>query len=94
MSNMVCVQFTRFQNLDQEGNPSKEIDYGYRIYDDYDGDYNNCFDSVDAMIEAGLTPECIFDYILENHDSFWEEAMNRGVILNDVYLLPPEKEET
>lgn len=56
MSNMVCVQFTRFQNLDQEGDPSKEIDYGYRIYDDYEGDYNNCFDSVDAMIEAGLTP--------------------------------------
>ena len=63
------------------------------IYDDYGGDYNNCFNSVDAMIEAGLTPEEIFDYICENHESFWEEAMNRGVTLNDVYLPLPEKEE-
>ena len=93
MSNMVCVQFTRFQNLDQDGNLSDEPTLGYRIYDDYGGDYNNCFDSVDAMIEAGLTPEGIFDYICVNHESFWEEAMNRGVTLNDVYLPPPEDEE-
>lgn len=93
MSNMVCVQFTRFQNLDQDGNPSDEPTIGYRIYDDYGGDYNNCFNSIDAMIEAGLTPERIFDYICENHESFWEEAMNRGVTLNDVYLPPPEDEE-
>ena len=93
MSNMVCVQFTRFQNLDQDGNPSDKPTLGYRIYDDYGGDYNNCFDSVDAMIEARLTPEGIFDYINENHESFGEEAMNRGVTLNDVYLPPPEDEE-
>ena len=42
---------------------------------------------VKAMIEG------IFDYICENHESFWEEAMNRGVTLNDVYLPPPEDEE-
>lgn len=93
MSNMVCVQFTRFQNLNQDGAPCEEPCLGYRIYDDYGGDYNNCFDSVEAMLEAGLTPEGIFDYILENHESFWEEAMNRGVMLNDVYLPPPEEED-
>lgn len=92
MSNMVCVRFTKFQDLNQDGNPSDKPDLGYRIYDDYGGDYNNCFDSVDAMIEAGLTPEGIFDYILEKHDSFWEEAMNCGVMLNGVYLPPPEDE--
>lgn len=93
MSNMVCVQFTRFQNLDQDGNPSDEPTLGYRIYDDYGGDYNNCFVSVDEMLEKGLTPEGIFDYILEYHESFGEEAMNRGVMLNDVYLPPLEEED-
>lgn len=89
MSNMVCVQFTKFQNLDQHGKPSEEPAFGYRIYDDYDGVYNNCFHSVEEMVEAGLTPEGIFDYICENHESFWEETMNRGIMLNNVYLSPP-----
>lgn len=89
MSNMVCIQFTKFQNLDRHGKPSEEPTFGYRIYDDYDGDYNNCFNSVDEMVEAGLTPDSIFDYIFDHHDSYWEEAVNRGVMLNGVYLSPP-----
>lgn len=89
MSNLVCVQLTSFQNLDSDGKPSEKSCLGYRIYDDYDGDYNNCFDSIDGMLQAGLTPEGIFDYILEHHDSYWEEAMNRGVLFNDQYLPPP-----
>jgi len=93
MSNIVCVQYTKFQNLNADGSPADEPNLGYRIYDDYGGDYNNCFDTVDEMIEKGLTPEGIFDYILENHESFWEEAMNRGVMLNDVYLPPPEEDD-
>lgn len=89
MSNLVCVQFTSFQNLDSEGKPSGKSCLGYRIYDDYDGDYNNSFESIDEMLQAGLTPEGIFDYILEHHDSYWEEATNRGILFNDQYLPPP-----
>ena len=93
MSNLVCVQFTRFQDIDTGGKPSEAPAFGYRIYDDYGGEDNTCFNSVEEMVETGLTPEGIFDYILNHHDSFWEEALNRGVMLNDVYLPPPKEDE-
>ena len=44
MSNIVSVQFTRFQDLDSDGNLDGEPTLGYRIYDDYGADYNNCYD--------------------------------------------------
>lgn len=89
MANIVEVQFTAFQNLNSDGQAVGEVRYGYRIFDDYDAQYNNTFDSVDAMKEVGLTPEGIYDYIDEKHDSFCETARERGVLLNDVYIEAP-----
>lgn len=98
MANIVEVQFTAFQNLDSIGAPVGERYLGYRIYDDYDADYNNTFDSIDEMEAAGLTPEGIFDYIDQKHDKFSETIWERGVMLNDQYIAPPsaksEKEDT
>ena len=77
MSNIVSVQFTRFEDLDDHGNPDGKPTLGYRICDDYGSDYNNCFASVDEMRDAGLTREGIFDFIAENHDDFDLTARER-----------------
>ena len=90
MSNIVSVQFTRFQDLDSEGNPDGEPTLCYRIYDDYGADYNNCYDSSEEMHEAGLTPEGIFQFIDENHDPFCMTARECGVLLNGQYIPPKE----
>lgn len=89
MANIVEVQFTAFQNLNDSGEAIGERCLGYRIFDDYDADYNNTFDSIDEMIAAGLTPEGIFDYIDAKHDQFSETIWERGVMLNDRYIAPP-----
>lgn len=94
MANLVEVQFTSFQNLDDTGQPVGEANYGYRIFDDYDADYNNAFDSVQEMIAAGLTPEGIFDYIDQMHDKFSDVIWERGVMLNDRYIAPPTQADT
>ena len=90
MSNIVSVQFTRFQDLDDHGNPDGEPTYGYRICDDYESDYNNCFDSVDEMHEAGLTKKGIFRFITQNHDGFDLTAREKGVYLNGAWIEPPK----
>lgn len=92
MANIVEVQFTIFINIDNTGAPMDECHYGYRIFDDYDADYNNTFESVADMLEAGLTPEGIFDYISEHHDIFSDDIWTRGVMLNNQYLPPPHEE--
>ena len=38
MSNRVSIVRTKFEKI------SGDISYGFRIYDDYDNDYNNCMD--------------------------------------------------
>lgn len=93
MSNIVSVQFTRFQNLDSDGNPDGEPTLGYRIYDDYDADYNNCYDSIEEMRQAGLNEEGIIDFIDANHDPYCLTAMERGVILNGKYIPPKGTED-
>ena len=92
MANIVEVQFTAFQNLDSSGAPVGESHLGYRIFDNYDADYNNTFDSIDEMESAGLTPEGIFEYIDQKHDKFSEIAWERGVMLNNQYIAPPKEE--
>lgn len=79
MSNIVSVQFTRFQDLDSQGIPDGEPTIGYRICDDYGADYNNCFESVEEMRKVGLTRAGIFNYIAEHHDDFALTAREKGV---------------
>lgn len=93
MSNRIYIQFTRFQNLDQVGQPCDSPKLGYRIFDDYESAYNNCFETIEEMIDAGLTPEGVFNYLSQHHDSFWEEAIDHGLYLNDVFVEPPKEEE-
>ena len=90
MSNVVSVQFTRFQDLDDHGNPDGEPTYGYRIFDDYEQNYNNCYESIEEMQRDGLTRQGIFDFIAGNHDSFDLTAREKGVYLNGVWIKPPQ----
>lgn len=94
MSNIVSAQFTRFQDLDDHGNPFGEATMGYRICDDYGADYNNCFESVEEMHKAGLTREGIFRYIADNHDDFDLIAREKGVYLNGDWISPPKDGDT
>ena len=90
MSNIVSIQFTRFQDLDEQGHPDGEPTFGYRIYDDYDQDYNNCYDSVDEMRNVGLTQNGVFDFIAEHHDDYDLIAREKGVYLNGRWIAPPK----
>ena len=94
MSNIVSVQFTRFQNLDDYGNPDCDPTYCYRIYDDYEQNYNNCYESIEEMEGDGLTREGIFDFIAGNHDSFDLTAREKGVYLNGAWIEPPKVGDT
>ena len=88
MSNIVSIQFTRFQDLDEHGHPDGEPTFGYRIYDDYDQEYNNCYDSVDEMRNAGLTQNGVFGFIAEHHDDYDLIAREKGVYLNGRWIAP------
>ena len=90
MSNIVSIQFTSFQDLDDSGNLIGGPDFGYRIYDDYEQAYDNCYDSIYAIQEDGLTPEGVFDFIDERHDSFSPTAREKGVYLNGKWIAPPK----
>ena len=88
MSNIVSVQFTRFQDLDDHGNPDGDPTYGYRIYDDYEQNYNNCYESIEDMKGDGLTREGVFEFIASNHDDFDLTAREKGVYLNGNWIAP------
>lgn len=90
MSNIVSIQFTRFQDLDEHGHPDGEPTFGYRICDDYESDYNNNYESVAEIHDAGLTREGIFDFIAEYHDNFYETVREKGVYLNGDWIAPPK----
>ena len=91
MSNRVYVQFTQFQNIDENGNPMKEPDFGYRIFDDEDAEYNNSFESVEEMIQEGLNQDNILSYVRENHfDFYYPTVLNKGLYFNGKYIPPDE----
>lgn len=87
ISNRVYIQFTSFQDIDCKGNTINEPTIGYRIYDDYQQDYNNCYDSVGEMIADGLNRESVIAFVRdEYHDSFYISVEDNGVYLNDEFI--------
>ena len=61
MSNIVCIQRTKFINLDNKGNSTSES-YGFRMYDNYEFSYNNDF----TLSEILLDDLALFKFIREN----------------------------
>ena len=91
MSNRVYVQLTKFQNIDEKGNPTKETDFGYRIYDDEDSEYNNSFDNIEEMTKQGLNEKDIINYVKENHfDFYYPTVSQKGLYFNGKYIPPGE----
>lgn len=91
MANRVYIQYTTFQNIDSNANPTGEIRFGYRLYDDYEGVYNNCFETIEDLKAKGPTEGNIVKFIGENHPQFYETVCERGIHFNDHYL-PPNRE--
>lgn len=85
MNNKVQVRFTKFQNVDSNGTPTGKPTFGYRLYDEYEQTYDNSFQSIEDMKNAGLNPENVCEYICNHHDNFDEQITNYGLYLNGQY---------
>lgn len=82
MSNRVAFQVTKFVNLNNDLS-EQEPAYGYRIYDDYDSDYNNCY----AKEELPQTPAEAWEIIQNGHSDFHDVIIEKGGFLfNDDYV--------
>lgn len=85
MSNRVTVQYTIFVDLDSDGNEVGK-GYGYRVYDDYQAEYNNGFGSFEE-VQKKVSPENILEFLKEEYPDFWESAkLKGGLYLNDNWL--------
>jgi hypothetical protein len=83
MSNRVSLQFCEFIDHATNGNIIARY-WGYRIYDDYDVDYNNIFSSLRELQDT-ITPDSAEDYIRDNHPEFLSE-FTRGFYLNNDWI--------
>lgn len=81
MGNRVNFQTTKFVNLDNDLN-EQEPAYGYRVYDDYESAYNNCYSKEELPRTAAEALE-----ILKWHDGLYESALEKGgFFFNDDYI--------
>ena len=85
MSNRVNLTYTKFTNLDSKGNELYSS-YGYRIYDDFGQDYNNCFDNIEEL-KSAINEDTILAYISDNHNDFLESVTEKeGLYFNGNWL--------
>ena len=85
MSNRLTVQYTIFVDLDLEGNEIHRY-YGYRIYDDYQAEYNNGFESFEEVAKK-VNPENIQEFLEDNYPGFYEGAeFKGGMFLGDDWI--------
>lgn len=78
--NRVEIQYTRFVNLDSDGNENDST-FGYRLYDDYGSVYNNTFSCIKEL-QSAVNPDSILEYLSEYHNDFWESVVERGLFLD------------
>lgn len=82
MSNRVTFQVTKFVNLNNDLS-EQDAAYGYRIFDDYEADYNNCY----AKEELPQTPAEALAIIKEGHGDLYDVIVEKGGFLfNDDYV--------
>jgi hypothetical protein len=91
MSNTVGIQPTIFEDL-----PNGEKSYGFRIYDDYDCDYNNLWNWEDLGLaplellkkvrrEASERTQALLDFVVQDQ---------RGIYLAGIWYTWEEISET
>ncbi len=86
MSNRIYLQYTKFNNIDSDGNILDDTSYGYRLYDDYKSIYNNLYNSIDELI-VGVNEETVFDILKQRHKtSLYSIIANRGLYFNGVWI--------
>lgn len=87
VSNRVSIQFCTFQNIDSNGNSMGDATTGFRIYDDYGQLYDNCYESVEEMIDEGINEEAIFKFVESRFfDSFHNAVVDKGIYLNGIWI--------
>lgn len=64
-----------------------EATVGFRIYDDYEQSYNNCYENVQDMIDDGINEEDIFVFVEDRFfDSFYDSIVDKGIFLNGNWI--------
>jgi hypothetical protein len=76
MSNRVSIQACKFTDYRPDGTVIYEL-YGYRIHDDYEQDYDNCYDSIQEVFDA-ITPANVMEFVEENHYDFLDVIQHKG----------------
>jgi len=86
MSNRVTLQFTKFLNVDEQGKPTREESFGYRVFDDYGQSYNNTFENMEEVAEK-ITKDTVLS-VIQSHPEFEDLDSDTcsGVFLNDTYI--------
>lgn len=84
--NQVTLEFTKFTNFNS-AKVMEESTFGYRIYDDYQNDYNNTFDSIEEVIET-ITKENVIEFLDKNHVGYHESVVNhaKGLFFNGEWV--------
>lgn len=83
MSNVLTIQYYRFEDLDDQGIPTGESTYGFTAADNYATEYNNTFDSFDELVET-CNESNLMDVFLSLPDSFGDISPDTisGVFFN------------
>lgn len=68
MSNEIQVKYTKFTNLDSNGNEVGTM-YGVRIYDEFENFYSNTWDDFDSLVQE-INPETIVDYVKSIYNEY------------------------
>lgn len=75
MPNTVSLQVCKFRDY----NETKDISYGYRVYDDFDQDYDNNFTSMANVLDYLYNyPGGVVGVIRDHHPEFWDTVIDRG----------------
>ncbi len=80
MASKVSFEFTKFDSIDEQGNVTATT-YGYRIYDDFDAQYNNTYASLDNLTNE-ISLETLLKFISENHSEFLDSIYYYGLYFN------------
>lgn len=91
MPNQVNLQVCKF--VDYYTNGTVKTFYGYRIFDDYEQDYSNIYDSLQHVLdEIGTTPEKILQFIDKIFPVFLDTILHsRGLRYNGEWVeIQPE----
>lgn len=76
----VFVRYTKFVNMNDDGTEGSSY-YGYRIFDDYEEDYSNSFESFESMRKA-INEDTVREYVERVHPTFLDVLEDTEIVLN------------